>query len=82
MGAFLHLFVFAVVVLKGGEGAAFALLYMDFPLVFLWNNFFGPAGIGGGPLLFLSFFGGTLMYALVGWLIGGLGDWLVRKFKK
>jgi hypothetical protein len=82
LGAFLHLFVVATVVFAGGEGPAFTLLYMDFPIVYLWQSFIGPAGVGGGPLLFLCFLGGTLMYALVGWVVGGLGDWLVRKLNK
>jgi len=82
LGAFLHLFVFAIAALAGGEGPTFALLYIDFPIVFLWNNFIGPVG-GGGSAFFLTWiFGGTLMYALAGWVIGGLGDWLVRKLNK
>jgi len=82
LGAFLHLFVVATVVLAGGEGPAFTLLYMDFPIVYLWKFFIGPAGVGGGPLLFLCFLGGTLMYASAGWVIGWPGDWLRRMFQK
>ena len=82
LGAFLHLFVVATVVFAGGEGPAFTLLYMDFPIVYLWQFFIGPAGAGGGPLLFLCFLGGTLMHTFSGWVIGGLGDWLLRKLNK
>ena len=82
LGAFLHLFVLAILAFAGGEGATFALLYIDFPIVYLLDNFIGPAGVGGGALIFLCFLGGTLMYALAGWVIGGLGDLLVRKFNK
>ena len=70
----LHLFVFAIVVLEGGEGPGFTLLYMDIPLVKLWEFFIGSAGRGGKSLLFTCFLGGTLMYALAGWLIGWIGD--------
>lgn len=80
-GAFLHLFIFAIAAFAGGEGSTFALLYMDIPLVMLWEFFIGPAGVGGGALLLTCFFGGTLMYALAGWVIGGLGEWLGRKKK-
>jgi len=82
LGACLHLFVVAIVVLEGGEGPGFTLLYMDIPLVMLWEFFIGPAGGGGEALLLTCFLGGTLMYALAGWVIGWPGDWLRRMFQK
>ena len=69
----LHLLIVAIVVLEGGEGPGFTLLYMDLPIVYLWQFFNGK----GGSIFGLTFyFLGTLMYALLGWLIGWMGDWL------
>ncbi|MDH5564706.1 MAG: hypothetical protein OEY91_13930 [Nitrospirota bacterium] len=65
----LHLFL----LLKGG---IFLMLYLDFPITNLWQFFIGPVVAGGRPLIFLCFLGGTLMYAILGWLIGWMGDWL------
>jgi hypothetical protein len=76
LGGGLHLFVLATGVFGGGEGPTFVLMYMDFPIVYLWSIFIGSARVDDGSLLFLWFIGGTLMYALFGWLIGWMGDWL------
>ena len=73
LGACLHLLVVAIVVLEGGEGPGFALLYIDIPLVYLWQFFIGQGESIFGPTLY---FLGTLMYALLGWAIGWPGDWL------
>jgi len=81
LGASLHLFVVATVILAGGEGPIFTLVYIDFPIVFLWNNFIGPVGFGGAFAL-TCYFGGTLMYALAGWVIGWPGDGLRWMFQK
>lgn len=70
----LHLLLLARAVFGGGEGPAFGMMLMDFPIVYFWDNFIGRVGSGTGLLIFL--FGGTLMYALAGWLIGWIGDWL------
>ncbi len=64
----LHLFL----VLQGG---IFLMLYLDFPITNLWQFFMGRGQIDN-TLIFLCFLGGTFMYAILGWLIGGMGDWL------
>ena len=79
----LHLLLLTIVGLTGGKGAIFLLGYIDFPIVYLWQVLIGPVGTtGGGFLLFLCFLIGTLMYALAGWLIGWIGDWLRQSSQK
>ncbi len=73
VGGGLHLLILARAVLEGGEGPGFILLYMDFPILYLWSSFIGPWENIFGPTLYIL---GTLMYAFLGWLIGWIGDWV------
>ena len=79
LGALFHLFVIAKAVLEGGEGAMWAVIFMDFPIVYLWQFFIGPWEKLFGPTLY---FLGTLMYALLGWLIGWIGDRYANRLKR
>lgn len=61
-----------------GEGPAFAVFFYDLPLFVLAKHVHIDGSINFGPhsaeLFFLS--AGTLMYALVGFLIGAAIDWI------
>jgi hypothetical protein len=71
LGALFHLALIGIVV--GGEGQIFLILvFMDFPITLIWSLLFGVVGTGGTPMVITYFIGGTLMYAILGWLAGGL----------
>ena len=62
----------------GGEGLAFAIFFADLPLFVLAKAVHIPGSINPGPhnaKLFILL-AGTLMYALVGFLIGAAIDWI------
>ena len=71
LGMLFHLGLIGIVM--GGEGQIFLILvFMDFPITLIWNLFFGVVGAGGTPVVWTFFIGGTLMYAGLGWLVGGI----------
>lgn len=70
LGILIHLGLIGIVL--GGEGQILLILvFMDFPITLVWTLFFGVVGTGGTPVVWTYFIGGTLMYAVVGWLVGG-----------
>ncbi len=76
----LHLLVLARSLFGGGEGPAFVVMLMNFPIVYLLDNFIGR--VRGGTELLIFLLAGTLMYVLVGWVIGWLGDWVRQSFQE
>lgn len=70
LGILFHFILIGLVLL--GKGQAFLLLiFMDFPITIIWTLFFGVVGVGGSPVVWTYFIGGTLMYAALGWIVGG-----------
>lgn len=77
-----HLIVVGGAILEAGggddEGLAFAIYFADMPLFVLANHVHIHGSIDSTPhdaeLVFL--WAGTLMYALVGFLIGAAIDWI------
>lgn len=79
LGVLFHLFVIVKAVNEGGEGGGWAILILDFPIIFLSQLFMERGQFIWGPTLYLL---GTLMYALLGWLIGWPVDWKRRMLQK
>ena len=64
-----------------GEGAGFFLMTVDWPLMYLALNFRSLTDFfDSHDVIFIMYLGigGTLMYALVGWIIGWLWDYSGR----
>lgn len=81
-----HIVAVALPVLSShgqGETQAFAVMIFDIPLVWLLSVFGGRAVLNGGPW-YVAIFSvvGTLMYAVMGALLGFFVDRLRVRFRK